>query len=389
VTVEYYYSSSQGTAEAIGAHNQDPHAHPALEHFRGYFATKAEIDALATPGAGDYAFCAQVVAPASTANKWVYSADQAKWVDSGVKVPDQMVPASTATPLMDGTGAVGSETKYARGDHRHPEKTATLTDAAASATLPAAGVATALTALAQTARNNFKELFSYFTNGKANSAAVADSTTGVTGTLPIASGGTGATTAEDATTNLGAVPTTRKVNNKALSADISLGAADVGALSTAGGAIVNDASPAFDVTDSGGTVELRTTAASVDKPLSIVFHRQGFFAVRFGIDTDNKLKAGGWSAGTVPRHILPRRVTANYPANQASANVSVPGALATSYQSITVSVAVGQSAAVNKAAAKAGFYCTGQGSNVVALACSGTTPTIAIPLEFVLEDLSW
>ena len=30
---------------------------------------------------------------------------------------------TTSTPLMDGTAAVGSETKYARGDHRHPTDT--------------------------------------------------------------------------------------------------------------------------------------------------------------------------------------------------------------------------------------------------------------------------
>lgn len=53
------------------------------------------------------------------------------------------------------------------------------------------------------------------------------------------SGGTGATTASEARTklgitpeNIGAVPTTRKINNKALSADISLTAADVGALAS-------------------------------------------------------------------------------------------------------------------------------------------------------------
>lgn len=30
---------------------------------------------------------------------------------------------TTTTPLMDGTAAVGTETKYARGDHRHPTDT--------------------------------------------------------------------------------------------------------------------------------------------------------------------------------------------------------------------------------------------------------------------------
>lgn len=50
------------------------------------------------------------------------------------------------------------------------------------------------------------------------------------GTLPVTRGGTGATTAASAITSLGAVPTTRTVNSKALGSDISLTASDVGAV---------------------------------------------------------------------------------------------------------------------------------------------------------------
>lgn len=50
------------------------------------------------------------------------------------------------------------------------------------------------------------------------------------GTAPIANGGTGATTAAAALTALGAVPTTRTINGKTLSANITLSASDVGAL---------------------------------------------------------------------------------------------------------------------------------------------------------------
>ena len=39
---------------------------------------------------------------------------------------------------------------------------------------------------------------------------------------------------------IGAVPTTRKVNNKALSADVSLSAADVGALPISGGTLTGN-----------------------------------------------------------------------------------------------------------------------------------------------------
>lgn len=47
--------------------------------------------------------------------------------------------------------------------------------------------------------------------------------------IPISNGGTGAQNAQTALSNLGAVPNTRKINGKALSADITLDAEDVGA----------------------------------------------------------------------------------------------------------------------------------------------------------------
>lgn len=57
--------------------------------------------------------------------------------------------------------------------------------------------------------------------------AVAD----LYGTLSIEKGGTGATTATGALTNLGGVPTSRMINGHALTADIELTATDVGAVS--------------------------------------------------------------------------------------------------------------------------------------------------------------
>lgn len=66
----------------------------------------------------------------------------------------------------------------------------------------------------------------------------------ITGTVQISQGGTGATDAATARANLGitpanigAVPTTRKVNGKALNGDITLSAADIGALPTSGGTL--------------------------------------------------------------------------------------------------------------------------------------------------------
>ncbi|KAA6381396.1 MAG: hypothetical protein EZS28_023075 [Streblomastix strix] len=43
------------------------------------------------------------------------------WYNSGDIVPDQVPPASDATPLVDsGTGVAGTSTEYSRGDHKHP-----------------------------------------------------------------------------------------------------------------------------------------------------------------------------------------------------------------------------------------------------------------------------
>lgn len=51
-------------------------------------------------------------------------------------------------------------------------------------------------------------------------------------TMPINHGGTGATTASEALSNLGAVPTTRTINSKVLSSNVTLSASDVGAVPT-------------------------------------------------------------------------------------------------------------------------------------------------------------
>ncbi|KAA6398888.1 MAG: hypothetical protein EZS28_005588 [Streblomastix strix] len=42
------------------------------------------------------------------------------WYNGGDIVPDQVTPASDATPLADGTATAGISTEYSRGDHVHP-----------------------------------------------------------------------------------------------------------------------------------------------------------------------------------------------------------------------------------------------------------------------------
>lgn len=87
-------------------------------HFRGYLSTNAKIQALeATPN--DFAYSAE------SGTKWVYDAENG-WQDTGTPVPDQLTPASDATPLVNGTPTAGQSEEYARGDHRHPTDTTRL-----------------------------------------------------------------------------------------------------------------------------------------------------------------------------------------------------------------------------------------------------------------------
>lgn len=97
--------------------------------------------------------------------------------------------ASNTTPKIAGTAAVGSETTFARGDHVHPKQT-TISGNAGSATK---------LKTARTVQTNLASTSSASFDGSANI------TPGVTGKLPIANGGTNATTAADACANLGAV----------------------------------------------------------------------------------------------------------------------------------------------------------------------------------------
>ena len=94
---------------------------------------------------------------------------------------------TTTVPKVAGTAAVGSATTVSRSDHVHPVQTTVSGNA---------GTATKL-ATARTIRTNLASTSTASFDGSANV------TPGVTGTLPIANGGTGATTAAGIRTNLG------------------------------------------------------------------------------------------------------------------------------------------------------------------------------------------
>lgn len=124
-------------------------------------------------------------------------------IDEIIEAITEMPVPSTSTPLMDGTASVGTETKFARGDHRHPTDTSRV----------------------PTTRK---------VNNKALSSDVTLSASDV-GAVPTTRKVNSKALSSDITlsaSDVSAVPTTRKVNNKALSSDITLSASDVGAVPT-------------------------------------------------------------------------------------------------------------------------------------------------------------
>lgn len=114
--------------------------------------------------------------------------------------------ASTTTPKMDGTAAVGTETAFARGDHRHPSDT---TKADKSATV---------------------STVAYDTTNKKITKTINGTTTDVVTAAKIVTDGGGVTDVS------GKVDKTTTVNGHALSGNVTVSKSDVGL-----GNVTNDA----------------------------------------------------------------------------------------------------------------------------------------------------
>ena len=166
--------------------------------------------------------------------------------DVGALPDSTSIPAATTTsPKMDGTAAVGSETTWAKGDHVHPTDTsrAPLASPALTGTptAPTASTSTDNTQIATTAFvHDVVDALGSVLNYKGTKATASQlPTTGnTTGDVWIVTednseyvwNGTAWEKLGPTIDLSGYVPTTRTVNSKALSSDITLSASDVGAL---------------------------------------------------------------------------------------------------------------------------------------------------------------
>lgn len=176
-------------------------------------------------------------------------------------------------------------------------------------------------------------------------------TTGVTGTLPVANGGTGVTTSTGSGANvLGTSPTLTTPNigvatgtsfnsitglssttpivdgtaavgtgtttargdhvhptdtSRVAVSGASMTGLLVGSPTTAGVTILNS--------NDNGNFSVRGIASSATSPASMSFHRPNIYAINMGLDTDNNFKIGGWSAGAIMLTVTP------------AGNVTAPG----------------------------------------------------------------
>ncbi|KAA6387679.1 MAG: hypothetical protein EZS28_016795 [Streblomastix strix] len=109
---EYQLFIDNNNALVYAANNQ------IIDGMASDYALKIEPNGLLTiknlkpdSAGGDFAFSAE------SGTVWMYDS---AWYNRGDIVPDQVTPASDATPLSDGTATAGISTEYSRGDHVHP-----------------------------------------------------------------------------------------------------------------------------------------------------------------------------------------------------------------------------------------------------------------------------
>ena len=138
---------------------------------------------------------------------------------------DNTVSKTTTTPKMDGTAAVGSETKYAAGDHVHPTDTSRAPlDSPAFTGTPTAPTAASSTDSTQIATTEFVH---DLVDGIA-SVPKTTTTPKMDGTAAVGTENAYAAGDHVHPTDTSRVPTTRTVNGHALSSNVTITNLDLG-----------------------------------------------------------------------------------------------------------------------------------------------------------------
>lgn len=156
-------------------------------------------------------------------------------------IPEETA-ASSTTPKMDGTAAVGTETSFARGDHVHPSDTTKVdkvtgkglstNDYTDTEKSKLAGIAEGAEANVNADWNAASGDAQILNKPTIPSAGTGSSYPAMDGTRALGSNSGYARVDHVHPSDTSRVPTTRTVNGHALSADVTISASDVSAIPT-------------------------------------------------------------------------------------------------------------------------------------------------------------
>lgn len=203
----------------------------------------------ATAGSNkDYATTAQVNDKYTKPESGIPKSDLANSVQTSLDKADT---ALQSAPVTSVNGKTGDVTGLATQDEVNAKQN-TLTETQLAA------ANSGITEAKRTKYDGYEEII----NHKANSADLAT----------VATSGNYNDLLNKPTIPTDYVPNTRKVNNKALSSDITLGASDVGALPTAGGTVTGNLTVGGNLTVNGTTTTVDSTTLQVKDKLIEVAH---------------------------------------------------------------------------------------------------------------------
>lgn len=347
----------------------------------------------------------QAPLPSQTGNSGKYLTTNGSALSWGsVSVPS----ATSTSPKMDGTATVGTETAWAKGDHIHPTDTsrqATITasgilkgDGAGGVTAATSGTDYAaashshgnitsggdITATAPTIANGDQIVINDNSASKITNGPTFD---GSTTTKALTPKGTWETFIQSHQSLSGYVPTSRTINSKALTSDITLTASDVGAL--ADSTTIPSATSTSPKMDGTATVGSETTWAKGDHIHPTDTSRQAKITASGMLKGDGN---GGVTAAVAGTDYIASHQDISGKANKTTITTgtltatswsgSTYSALQTTYPAATYDIEIepnGDSCTAAQYAAWGAAQLVGSATTNV-LTALGTVPTVNIPI---------